>query len=136
VDIDIQKLTIPEHSGTLIIEGAGGLMVPITRDFLYAEWLKTQQIPTILVSRHYLGSINHTLLSLELMKNLGLKLLGVLFIGHDNDNNEALICERYAVRNLGNIPETKILNSDFVELTAKSLVEYWKLNHYHFLLEA
>jgi dethiobiotin synthetase len=136
VDIDIQKLTIPEHSGTLIIEGAGGLMVPITRDFLYAEWLKTQQIPTILVSRHYLGSINHTLLSLELMKNLGLKLLGVLFIGHDNDNNEALICERYAVRNLGNIPETKILNSDFVELTAKSLVEYWKSNHYHFLLEA
>jgi dethiobiotin synthetase len=135
VDIDIEQITIPEHTGTLIIEGAGGLMVPITRNFLYADWLKTQQIPTILVSRHYLGSINHTLLSLELMKNLGLELLGVLFIGHDNDNNESLICERYGVRNLGNIPETKKLDKQFIIESSKNLVKYWKTNNYNFLLE-
>lgn len=135
VDIDIQKLTNPEHTGTLIIEGAGGLMVPITRNFLYADWLKTQQIPTVLVSRHYLGSINHTLLSLELMKNLGLELLGVLFIGHDNDNNEALICDRYDVRNLGNIPETEKLDKQFIVDSSKNLMKYWKTNNYNFLLE-
>ncbi len=135
VDIDIQKLTIPEHSDTLIIEGAGGLMVPITRNFLYSDWLKTQQIPTILVSRHYLGSINHTLLSLELMKNLGLELLGVLFIGHDNDNNEALICEKYDVRNLGNIPETEKLDKPFILESSNNLVKHWKTNNYNFLLE-
>jgi dethiobiotin synthetase len=135
VDIDIQKLIIPEHSGTLIIEGAGGLMVPITRDFLYADWLKTQQIPTILVSRHYLGSINHTLLSLELMKNLGLELLGVLFIGHDNDNNESLICDRYGVRNLGNIPKTEKLDEQFIIESSNNLMKHWKTNNYNFLLE-
>ncbi len=135
VDINIEQLTIPEHSGTLIIEGAGGLMVPITRNFLYTDWLKTQQIPTILVSRHYLGSINHTLLSLELMKNLGLELLGVLFIGHDNDNNEALICERYGVRNLGNIPETERLDEQFIIESSNNIVKHWKTNNYNFLLE-
>ena len=136
VGLDIEQLTIPKHAGKLIIEGAGGLMVPITRHYLYSDWLQAQNLPTILVSRHYLGSINHTLLSLDLLRKLNIEVLGVLFVGEDNDNNEALICERYAVRNLGNIPETKILNSDFVELTAKSLIKYWKSNHYHFLLEA
>jgi dethiobiotin synthetase len=128
IEIELNRIQIPEHNSTLIIEGAGGLMVPITRDYLYSDWLKELQVPCILVSRHYLGSINHTLLSLSLMRELSIPILGVLFVGKDNNNNETLICERFGVQNLGNISETDNVNSAFVLKEAKKLSQYWNLN--------
>ena len=129
VKIDVDSIRIPEHSGNLIIEGAGGLMVPITRKVLYNEWIKNQNLPVILVSRHYLGSLNHTLLSLELLTSFDIEITGILFVGKDNDNNEALICERYGVRNLGNLPEVSSVNATFVQIYADELVNNWqKLN--------
>jgi len=126
VSIDTQSISIPEHQGTLIIEGAGGLMVPMTRDVLYSDWIKEKKLPVILISRHYLGSINHTLMSLDVIKNAGISLVGILFIGKDNDHNEALICDRYAARNLGNIPEATVVNSTFVQIYAEELLNNWK----------
>lgn len=129
VHIDYDAILIPEHQGNLIIEGAGGLMVPITREFFFADWCRSKNLPVILVSRHYLGSLNHTLLSLELLKNQDIEVTGVLFIGKDNDHNESLICDRYAVRNLGNIPEVNSVNSTFVQIYANELFNNWrKLN--------
>lgn len=128
LEINLNLIQIPNHIGKLIIEGAGGLMVPITRNYLYSDWLREQQIACVLVSRHYLGSINHTLLSLSLMHDLNIPILGVLFVGHDNDNNESLICERFDVRNLGNISETNELNATFVAAEAEKLCHFWKSN--------
>lgn len=129
ITIDVKRLVIPQHHGNLIIEGAGGLMVPITREMLYHEWVRANNVPVILISRHYLGSLNHTMLSLELLKMIGVEIVGVLFVGKDNDNNETLICERYQVRNLGNIPEVSIVNSTFVQIYADELINNWrKLN--------
>jgi dethiobiotin synthetase len=129
ITIDAKRLVIPKHHGNLIIEGAGGLMVPITRELLYHEWVKANNLPVILVSRHYLGSINHTMLSLHLLKTMGAEIVGVIFVGKDNDNNETLICERYQVRSLGNIPEVSTVNSTFVQIYADELINNWsKLN--------
>jgi len=129
VKIDMHALKTPKHKGNLIIEGAGGLMVPITRNMLICDWLLKIQCSVILISRHYLGSINHTLLSLDVLTNRDIPLAGVLFIGKDNDNNETLICERYNVRNLGNIPEVQSVNNTFVKIYADELVNNWrKLN--------
>lgn len=135
LNIDVDKLEAPEYSGNLIVEGAGGLMVPITREVLYNEWIKNQNLPVILVSRHYLGSLNHTLLSLALLKSLEIEITGVLFIGKDNDQNEALICERYEVRNLGNIPETSVVNATFVQIYADELVNNWRKSNFTDLIQ-
>lgn len=135
VSISVDSIELPEHQGPLIIEGAGGLMVPITRDFLYYEWIKQQRIPVILVSRHYLGSLNHTLLSLDFLKNQNMETLGVLFIGKDNDYNESLICERYSVRNLGNIPEVNTVNATFIQSYADELNNFWTLMNFMNLLQ-
>jgi dethiobiotin synthetase len=135
LNIDVDKLEVPEYSGNLIVEGAGGLMVPITREVLYNEWIKNQNLPVILVSRHYLGSLNHTLLSLALLKSLEIEITGVLFIGKDNDQNESLICERYEVRNLGNIPETSVVNATFVQIYADELVNNWRKSNFTDLIQ-
>lgn len=126
VEIDASSMNIPDYKGNLIIEGAGGLMVPLTRDFLFSDWLTKNSLSVILVSRHYLGSINHTMLSLEFMKSKEIQITGVLFIGKDNDHNEALICERFEIRNLGNIPEVNTVNKTFVSTYASELQNNWK----------
>ncbi len=136
VSIDPKSLEIPKHEGNCIIEGAGGLLVPITRNVLYLDWIKEHELPVILISRHYLGSINHTLMSLDVLKNNGVSLTGILFIGKDNDHNEALICERYFARNLGNIPEVAVLNETFVTIYADELLNNWRKLNFMDLLES
>lgn len=128
--IDLNKLQLPEHNGPLIIEGAGGLMVPLTRSILFSDWLQQLQIPCILVSRHYLGSLNHTLTTLQSMTTLRIPIAGVLFVGEDNDNNEALICKRFEVRNLGSIPIAHDVNVDFIDIISDKILEYWKTCKY------
>lgn len=134
VEIKVDALHFPVHAGNLLIEGAGGLMVPITRKVLYSDWVKSNHLPVILISRHYLGSINHTLLSLDYIKNQGIELVGILFIGKDNDHNENLICERYEVRNLGNIPEVNSVNATFINVYAEELVNNWRKLNFNDLL--
>ena len=69
VEIQRSDLKLPEVSGNLIVEGAGGLMVPVNNDGLtFADLIEDWNLPTIVVSRHYLGSINHSLLTAEVLK--------------------------------------------------------------------
>ena len=92
----------------LFIEGAGGLMVPVTRDLLQIDLFVLMQnispAPIILVARTGLGTINHTLLSIAAIRERGLPLHGVLFSGLDNADNIQTIAEFSGVRVLGHIP--------------------------------
>jgi dethiobiotin synthetase len=91
ISIDPSKINIPE-SQHLLIEPAGGLMVPLTEDgFLFSDLLKTWNIPIVLVSRFYLGSINHTLLSIEYLKSHNLSLAGIVFTDEINEESEKII---------------------------------------------
>jgi dethiobiotin synthetase len=109
--IDPAQLVPPEVGGPLVIEGAGGLMVPITRQFLpidlYARW----QLPIILVSRTTLGTINHTLLSLEALRVRKIPLHGIAFIGEENSDNIRTIAEMGEARVLGRLPHLPVLNA-------------------------
>ncbi|HEX4887159.1 MAG TPA: dethiobiotin synthase [Luteibaculaceae bacterium] len=82
---------IPPTENTLIIEGAGGLMVPLNHWETYLDWVEEHQLPIILVSKNYLGSINHTLLSIQAIKQRHLNLLGVIINGSANTQSEAAI---------------------------------------------
>ncbi|WP_221794639.1 dethiobiotin synthase [Aquisediminimonas sediminicola] len=110
VMIDTARLTPPMVHGPLIIEAAGGVMVPLTRDTLYADQFVTWGLPAILVARTSLGTINHSLLSIEALKRRGINIHGIAFVGDANEDNEALITNFTGVKRLGRLPLIAPLN--------------------------
>jgi len=94
----------PETDTTLVIEGAGGLLVPITRSLLFADLFADWHAPAVLVARTALGTINHSLLSVEAMRARTIPILGIAFIGAANEDNEATICALAGVKRLGRLP--------------------------------
>ena len=111
VKIDVEKLVPPKHEGNLIIEGAGGLMVPLTRENLLINQFKKWGLPVILVARTGLGTINHTLLSLEALWSRDIPVHGLIFSGEENDDNMRTISEFSAVKVLGHVPILDTVNS-------------------------
>jgi dethiobiotin synthetase len=100
--IDPDSLVPPD--GPLVIEGAGGLMVPLTRELLYIDVFARWKLPLILCARTKLGTINHTLLSIEAVRRRDIPLHGVAFIGDANAESEKIICEIGQVKRLGRLP--------------------------------
>ena len=104
VAIDPDRLTLPRHDRPLIIEGAGGLMVPLTRRCLLIDVFARWRAPVILCARTALGTINHTLLSIEALRRRDITLLGVAFVGDAMPDSERTIAELGAIRVLGRLP--------------------------------
>ncbi len=116
VIIDPAALALPQVDGRLVVEGAGGAMVPITRDVLYADCIAEWHAPTVIVARTALGTINHSLLTIEALRQRGVPILGMAFVGDAQDDSEATICAIGKVKRLGRLP---ILDT----LTAERLAE-------------
>ena len=85
VTIDAQRLALPMGDAPLVVEGAGGVLVPLRQDLLFADVMARWGLPVVLVARTSLGTINHTLLSIEALRTRGLVLAGVAFVGDAND---------------------------------------------------
>lgn len=105
VTIDPAKLTPPtlRPDDTLVIEAAGGLLVPITNNILQVDVFANWNIPTILCARTALGTINHTLMSLEILKARAIPCLGVAFIGEAEPTAEAAITSFSKTNHLGRL---------------------------------
>ncbi len=88
----------------MIVEGAGGLLVPLTRSYLQIELFARWDAPVVLVASTRLGTINHTLLSVEALRRRQIPLLGVAFVGDENADSERTITEMGGVRHLGRLP--------------------------------
>ena len=110
VAIDAKSLAVPAAERTLIIEGAGGLLVPITRQLLQIDLFTDWDMPVILCARTALGTINHTLLSIEALRSRRLRLHGVVFVGDDNPDNIRTIAEISGARVLGRLPRLESLD--------------------------
>ena len=92
IQIRLEDFEAPETENTLIIEGAGGLMVPLNDSGdMVADLIPVVADEAVLVSMNYLGSINHTLLSVELMKQKNIPITGIIFNGDPNPETEAHI---------------------------------------------
>lgn len=111
VVIDPERLGLPDIEGLLIIEGAGGLMVPLTRDLLQIDLYARWRCPVVLVARTALGTINHTLLSISALRARGIPLLGVAFVGDSNPDTEETIAAMGRVRRLGRLPRLDTLDA-------------------------
>ena len=110
ITIDPDRLVPPD--GPLVIEGAGGLMVPLTRRTLFIDVFAHWQIPLILCARTRLGTINHTLLSIQAIRARNIPLRGVAFIGEANVESENIITEIGRVKRLGRLPLIEPLTPD------------------------
>ncbi len=100
--IDPDSLVPPD--GPAVIEGAGGLMVPLTPATLFIDVFARWKLPLILCTATRLGTINHTLLSIEAVRRRDIPLHGVAFIGEANAESEKIICEIGQVKRLGRLP--------------------------------
>ncbi len=119
VIIDSYDLQPPLNS-PLIIEGAGGLMVPLNAHGLtYLDAFQQWKLPVILVSRHYLGSINHTLMSCELLKHRGIEIHGIVFMGDENPATETIILKSTGLEMIVRIPLTETVSKEFIQDQAK-----------------
>jgi len=112
VAIDPAALSPPQTTLPLVIEGAGGLLVPLTRRDVFADVFGRWQIPVILCARTELGTINHTLLSVEAMRRRLIPIFGIAFIGAAHPETEQIITEMSAARCLGRLPRLNQLTPD------------------------
>jgi len=103
ITIDPARLRLPEIPTPLVVEGAGGLMVPLTQDCLFIDIFARWQAPLVLCARTSLGTINHTLLSLEAIRRRNITLLGIAFMGAANEDSESIICRLGRARRLGRL---------------------------------
>ena len=104
LEIDSASLSPPSLSRPLVIEGAGGLMVPLTRHELFIDVFSRWRVPLVLCARTTLGTLNHTLLSLEALRRRAVPLVGVALIGDAHPDNERTLGDMGGVPILGRLP--------------------------------
>jgi dethiobiotin synthetase len=113
IEIDPERLVLPQAEA-LVVEPAGGLLVPLTRAILSIDVIARWQVPVVLCARTALGTINHSLLSIEALRRRSIPVLGIAFIGDENPDTERTIVEMGAVKRLGRLPQLDPLNRETI----------------------
>jgi len=113
IAIDSENLDLPDapDDNYLIVEGAGGVLVPITRDLLQTALFSRWRAPVVVVASTALGTINHTLLTIEALKRRAIDVRGVIFVGDSMPDTERTITELGAVKRLGRLPYLPSINA-------------------------
>ena len=126
VEISMMNIKLPENKNCLIIEGAGGLLVPLNDYDCVADLIKELRTEVVLVADLYLGSINHTLLTAEYLKQHNMPVVGIIFNGQPNPDSERIIEKKTGWPVLLRIGEEKEINKDVVKKYAEALNQSWK----------
>ena len=121
VEIDLGRLQLPDVSGQLVVEGAGGIMVPLTRQHTFLDLFQRWQAPVVLVARTSLGTINHSLLSIAVLRDAGCVIAGIAFSGEAEPDVEQTICDMGTVKHLGRLPVLDPLNRETLQAAFKSI---------------
>ena len=122
VTIELSKITAPETTNALVVELAGGLMVPLNDRQLTIDLVEALGLPIVLVSKNYLGSINHTLLSVEACQTRNIPILGVLFNGPSVMTTETFILNYTGLPCVGRIGQEQRITPDIIRRYADSLL--------------
>ena len=121
VTIDFTKFIFPTTNQLLLIETAGGVLSPMTEQHTMADFVQHYQLPTILISGNYLGSINHTLLSIEALKRRDIPILGVVISGTTNEAIELFIESYGGIPIIARIPNLSVIDAVSISLSAQSI---------------
>lgn len=114
IAIDIKNIKEPKTKNSLVIEGAGGIFVPINETETIVDLIK-KEYKVIVVSRHYLGSINHTLLTIEALQNRKLNIAGIIFNGNENKSSEAIILSKTGLKLIGRIEDEPYFDKNVIK---------------------
>ena len=120
VGLSVKKIKRPKTQNNLVIEGAGGLLVPLNDTQTIIDLILPLD-KVIVVSRHYLGSINHTLLTLEALKSRGIPVFGIIFNGAQHPSTESIITKMSGVPVLGRIDQEPYFDKNVVKQYAEDL---------------
>jgi dethiobiotin synthetase len=107
--IDPDALVLPDTERPLVVEGAGGLLVPLTRKVTYIDVMARWNARVVLCARTALGTINHSLLSVEALRARSIAIAGIAFVGDENQESERIITDLGRVRHLGRLPHLEPL---------------------------
>ena len=121
IKIDLKKFNFPKTNNKLIVETAGGVHSPITDNETMVDFMKYYNLPAILVSKNYLGSINHTLLSIDVLKSKGIHLLGIIMNGETNKSSETFIEEYAKIPIIARIPHFEIISKNTISCFANTI---------------
>lgn len=127
VTIALDQFKIPDTDRDLVIEGAGGILVPLNDSDFVIDMVSLFQAQIILVANLYLGSINHTLLTIEALKQRKLSVKGLIFNGPPNPESESIILKHSGYRCLLKIPQEPIIDTTIIKKYAEALGNSW--NH-------
>ena len=119
--INFEKLRLPKVQGSLIVETAGGLMVPITRNFLQIDQIKQWNLPVILVCKSSLGTLNHTLLSIEALKRRNIEILGLVVNGEKHLDNPRTLVDFSGIPLIAEFPYIEKIDSNNLDILWKEL---------------
>ncbi len=125
IQLKLSDIHLPETNNTLIIEGAGGLMVPLNKEEYMIDLIAKLDAEVVLVVQNYLGSVNHSLLSFEVLKQRGLKILGLIFNGSSHQLSEDIILSYSKLKVLGRVGKETELSKEVIARYAKEF-EYLK----------
>lgn len=114
IAIDIKNIIEPKTKNHLVIEGAGGIFVPINGNETIVDLIQ-EDYKVIVVSRHYLGSINHTLLTIEALQNRKLNIAGIIFNGNENKASEEIILNKTGIKFLGRIDDEPYFDKNVIK---------------------
>jgi dethiobiotin synthetase len=113
ITIDLNKITEPKTKNNLVIEGAGGIFVPVNDKDCVIDLIQPDY-KVIVVSRHYLGSINHTLLTIEALKSRKINIAGIIFSGDENQSTEAIILNKTKINCIGRINQEPYFDKNVI----------------------
>ena len=112
--IDLKQIIEPETQNHLVIEGAGGIFVPINDTECIIDLIQNDY-KVIVISRHYLGSINHTLLTIEALQNRKLNIAGIIFSGEENKSSESIILSKTGINCIGRIEQEPYFDQNVIK---------------------
>ena len=127
ISIDIKQINEPKTQNHLVIEGAGGILVPLNDADCIVDLIKPDY-KVIVISRHYLGSINHTLLTIEALKSRNINIAGIIFSGQENKSSESIILNKTGIKCIGRIEQEpyfdKNVIKEYADLFRENLLEF------------
>ena len=114
ITIELNKIIAPKTNNHLVIEGAGGVFVPLNNTDCVFDLIQPDY-KVIVVSRHYLGSINHTLLTIEALQNRKINIAGIIFSGEENKATESIILNKTGVKCIGRIEQEPYFDQNVIK---------------------
>jgi dethiobiotin synthetase len=122
ISIDLKNITEPKTKNHLVVEGAGGIYVPLNQTETVMDLIQPDY-KVIVVSRHYLGSINHTLLTIEALKSKNIFIAGIIFSGDENPATESIILSKTGISFLGRIDNEPYFDNNVISYYADKFRE-------------